>query len=189
MGLLLGLAAVVASAAEQFGVPLTLKTPVTLKVDEAEPELQKLALMTTSIGREGSVTQRITRVRARVAAAENRLPDAIAGYSELIALPGVAKVMLTRALVERADLYLKTGASDLALADAQRSLELARALQRDKPYSAFTGRALAALSRCQQATAATSEAKVTAGEAAINLAKTLGDDHPDTQWARQAAQL
>jgi tetratricopeptide (TPR) repeat protein/predicted Ser/Thr protein kinase len=160
------------------------------RVDQAEQELQKLAsLMTTSIGREGSVTQRVTRVRARIAAAENRLPDAIAGYSELIALPGVAKVMLTRALVERADLYLKTGASDLALADAQRSLELARALQRDKPYSAFTGRALAALSRCQQATAATSEAKVTAGEAAINLAKTLGDDHPDTQWARRAAQL
>jgi hypothetical protein len=26
-------------------------------------------------------------------------------------------------------------------------------------------------------------------EAAINLAKTLGDDHPDTQWARRAAQL
>ena len=31
MGLLLGLAAVVASAAEQYGAPLTLKTPVTLE--------------------------------------------------------------------------------------------------------------------------------------------------------------
>jgi hypothetical protein len=97
--------------------------------------------------------------------------------------------MLTRALIERADLYLKAGTPDLALADAQRSLELARALQRDKPHSAFTGRALAALSRSQQASAAPSQAQATASEAAISLAKTLGDDHPDTQWARRAARL
>ena len=161
------------------------------KVAPAEQELQKLThlMMTSSIAPSSIITQRVMRVRARIAASEDRLPDAITGYSELIALPGVPKVMLTRALFERADLYLKSGAPDLALADAQRSLELARALQRDKPYSAFTGRALAALSRCQQATAATSEAQVTADEAAINLAKTLGDDHPDTQWARRAARL
>jgi hypothetical protein len=42
---------------------------------------------------------------------------------------------------------------------------------------------------CQQAKTQTSEAKAAAGEAAINLAKTLGEDHPDTQWARQAARL
>ena len=39
VGLLLGLAAVVASAAEQYGAPLTLKTPVTL-----EAAVQSLAL-------------------------------------------------------------------------------------------------------------------------------------------------
>jgi hypothetical protein len=29
----------------------------------------------------------------------------------------------------------------------------------------------------------------TRASAAISLAKTLGDDHPDTQWARRAARL
>jgi eukaryotic-like serine/threonine-protein kinase len=161
------------------------------KLALAEQELQKLTLLmqSGSIAPNRIITQRVMRVRARIAAAEGRLPDAIASYSELIALPDVAKVMLTRSLIERADVYLKAGTPDLALADAQRSLELARALQRDKPHSAFTGRALAALSRCQQASAATSQAKAAANEAAINLAKTLGDDHPDTQWARRAARL
>ena len=97
--------------------------------------------------------------------------------------------MLARALAERADLYLKSGSSDLALADAQRDLQVARELQRDKQYSAYTGRALAVLARCQQARSESSQARATAGEAAINLAKTLGDDHPDTQWARRTAQL
>ena len=161
------------------------------KLALAEQELQKLTLLmqSGSIAPNRIITQRVMRVRARIAAAEGRLSDAIASYSELIALPDVAKVMLTRSLVERADVYLKAGTPDLALADAQRNLELARALQRDKPHSAFTGRALAALSRCQQASAATSQAKAAANEAAINLAKTLGDDHPDTQWARRAARL
>ena len=97
--------------------------------------------------------------------------------------------MLARALAERADLYLKAGSADLALADAQRDLQVARELQRDKQYSAHTGRALAVLARCQQARSESSQARATAGEAAINLAKTLGDDHPDTQWARRTAQL
>ncbi len=133
--------------------------------------------------------QRIVRTHARIDAAEGRWSAAIAGYSELIARPGIQKVTLVRALMERADLYLQAGSSDLALADAQRDLQVARQLQRDKQYSAHTGRALALLARCQQARSETLQARATAAEAAINLAKTLGDDHPDTQRARRTAQL
>lgn len=132
---------------------------------------------------------RVLRLRARIQAAEGDSSEAIALYSEIIARPGVERVMLVRALTERADQYLKQGAVDLALADAQRDLQVARELQRDKQYSAYTGRALAVLARCQQARGEPVEARTNAREAAINLAKTLGDDHPDTQWARRTAQL
>lgn len=156
----------------------------------AARELEELTSpLAAPMASDSTIAQRVLRTSARIAAAEGRLSDAIAGYSELIALPDIPDAVLTRALVERADLYLKAGEADLALADAQRGLEVARALQRDKPYSAFTGRALAALARCQGTRDATAQAQKTAGEAAIILAKTLGDDHPDTQWARQAARL
>jgi eukaryotic-like serine/threonine-protein kinase len=159
-------------------------------VPGAERQLKEItSLMEAANVSDGNPIHRVMRVRARIAAAEGRLTDAIARYSELIALPGVHDVVLTRLLSDRADLYLKAGTSDLALADAQRSLQLARELQSDKPYSAWTGRALAVLARCQQARTESVEARASAGEAAINLAKTLGDDHPDTQWARRAAQL
>jgi hypothetical protein len=131
----------------------------------------------------------VLRLQARIAAAEGDRPKALATYSDLIARPGIQKVMLARALAERADLYLEQGALDLALADAQRDLRVARELQLDKQYSAHTGRALAVLARCQEARSENAAARASAAEAAINLAKTLGDDHPDTQRARRTAQL
>ncbi len=158
-------------------------------VTAAVQELQDLAPLIESMASDGDLIQRVTRVQARIAAAEGRLPAALAGYSELIARPNISQTMLARALAERADVYLKLGKPDLALADAQRDLQVARGLQSDKPYSSYTGRALAVLARCQRARAAPAEARAAAAEAAVNLAKTLGDDHPDTRWARQAAQL
>jgi hypothetical protein len=95
--------------------------------------------------------------------------------------------MLARVLPERSEVYLKLGQTDLALADAQRGVQVARELQRDKSYSSYTGRTLATLARGQQTRAEPADARASAAEAAINLSKTLGDDHPDTQWARQAA--
>ncbi len=156
----------------------------------AANELRDLApLIESTLAADSSLMQRIVRTHARIDAAEGRWSAAIAGYSELIARPGIQKVTLVRALMERADLYLQAGSTELALADAQRDLQLARQLQRDKQYSAHTGRALALLARCQQARSETLQARATAAEAAINLAKTLGDDHPDTQRARRTAQL
>jgi tetratricopeptide (TPR) repeat protein len=159
-------------------------------VTSAARELQELTpLIDETIAPDSSLRHRIVRLRARIDAAAGRVPEAIAGYSDLIAQPAVQKTTLARSLAERADLYLKIGRLDLAFADAQRDVQVARELQRDKPYSSYTGRALAVLARCKQAKAAPAEARTTAAEAALNLAKTLGDDHPDTRWARQAAQL
>jgi len=156
----------------------------------AVSELQELTpLIDKTIDPDSTAMERVLRLRARIEAAEGRSSAAIAIYSELIARPDIEKVMLARALAERADQYLKQGALDLALADAQRDLQVARGLQRDKQYSAYTGRALAVLARCQQARGEPVEARTSADAAAINLAKTLGDDHPDTQRARRTAPL
>ncbi len=157
-------------------------------VTRTAQELQELtAIVDNQVADDGDPIDRVIRVRARVAAAEGRLPAALAGYSELIARKQVSRTMLARALTERADIYLKLGDPDLALADAQRNVQVARTLQRDKPYSSYTGQALAVLARCHQARATPDKARAAAAEAAINLSKTLGDDHPDTRWARQAA--
>jgi eukaryotic-like serine/threonine-protein kinase len=159
-------------------------------VTTAASELQELApLIDATVAADSSAMERVLRVRARIEAAQSHFPEAIAAYSELITRPGIQKVTLARALAERADLYLDRGALDLAFADAQRDLQVARELQLDKQYSAHTGRALAVLARCQEARAENSAARASAEQAAINLAKTLGDDHPDTQRARRLAQL
>jgi tetratricopeptide (TPR) repeat protein len=159
-------------------------------VTTAARELQDLQpLIAETIAADSTGMERVLRLQARIAAAEGNRPKALAAYSDLIARPGIQKVMLARALAERADLYLEQGALDLALADAQRDLRVARELQLDKQYSAHTGRALAVLARCQEARSENAAARSSAAEAAINLAKTLGDDHPDTQRARRTAQL
>ncbi|HKR35198.1 MAG TPA: hypothetical protein VJT10_10185, partial [Steroidobacteraceae bacterium] len=164
-----------------------------VRVSTGEPataasELRELApLIDKTIAADSTSVQRIMRLRARIDAAEGRMPEALARYSELIAKPNVTGAMLARVLAERSEVYLKLGQTDLALADAQRGVAVARELQRDKPYSSYTGRALASLARCQQMRAAPADARASAAEAAINLSKTLGDDHPDTRWARQAA--
>jgi serine/threonine-protein kinase len=158
-------------------------------VTRAERELQELTVVVDNQGaKDSDLIDRVTRAQARVAAAEGRLPAALASYSDLIARKQVSRTMLARALTERADVYLKLGKPDLALADAERDLQVARTLQRDKPYSSYTGQALAVLARCHQAQNAPEQARAAAAEAAINLSKTLGDDHPDTRWALQAAQ-
>jgi eukaryotic-like serine/threonine-protein kinase len=159
-------------------------------VTTAARELQDLRpLIAATIAADSTGMERVLRLQARIAAAEGDLPKALATYSELIARPGIQKVTLARALAERADLYLEQGALDLALADAQRDLQVARELQLDQQYSAHTGRALAVLARCQEARSESAAARASAAEAAINLAKTLGDDHPDTQRARRTARL
>ena len=158
------------------------------KAETAERELRDLApLIDKTIAADSTYMHRILRVQARIDAAEGRTPEALSRYSEVIAKPNVTDAMLARALAERSELYLKLGQTELALTDAQRDVQVARELQRDKPYSSYTGRALAMLARVQQARAAPDDARASATAAVLNLSKTLGDDHPDTRRARQAA--
>ena len=160
-------------------------------VATAARELQDLApLIESTLASDSSLMQRVLRTRARIAAAEGRLPAAIASYSELIARPEHPESDAGACADGACGSLSESGiAGPGARRRATRICKLARELQRDKQYSAHTGRALAVLARCQQARAESSQARATAGEAAINLAKTLGDDHPDTQWARRTAQL
>ncbi|HJY41883.1 MAG TPA: hypothetical protein VJ303_11625, partial [Steroidobacteraceae bacterium] len=158
------------------------------KAETAARELRDLApLIDKTIAADSTYMHRILRVQARIDAAEGRTPEALSRYSEVIAKPNVTDAMLARALAERSELYLKLGQTELALADAQRDVQVAHELQRDKPYSSYTGRALAMLARVQQARAAPDDARASATAAVLNLSKTLGDDHPDTRRARQAA--
>lgn len=157
------------------------------KPEMAARELRDLApLIDKTIAADSIYMHRIIRVQARVDAAEGRTPEALSRYSEVIAKPDITDAMLARVLAERAELYLKLGQTELALADAQRDVKVARELQRDKPYSSYTGRALAILARVQQARASPDDARASAAAAVVNLSKTLGDDHPDTRQARQA---
>ena len=158
------------------------------KAETAARELRDLApLIDKTIAADSTYMHRIMRVQARIDAAEGRTPEALSRYSEVIARPNITDAMLARALAERSDLYLQLGQTELAFADAQRDVQVARELQRDKPYSSYTGRALAMLARVQQARAAPDDARASATAAVLNLSKTLGDDHPDTRRARQAA--
>lgn len=154
----------------------------------AAREMRELApLIDKTVAADSTFMHRIMRVRARIDAAEGRTPEALSRYSEVIGKSNITDAMLARVLAERSDLYLKLGQTELALADAQRDLEVARKLQRDKPYSAYTGRALAVLARVQLARAAPDDAHASASAATLNLSKTLGDDHPDTRRAHQAS--
>ena len=101
----------------------------------AAREMRELApLIDKTIAADSTLMHRIMRVRVRVDAAQGRTPEALSRHSEVIAKPNITDAMLARVLAERSELYLKLGQTDLALADAQRDLEVARGLQRDKPY-------------------------------------------------------
>jgi hypothetical protein len=85
----------------------------------------------------------------------------------------------------RSDVYLRSGDAASAMADAQRSLDIARTLQGDKPYSSLTGQALLLMAGAKEMRVETSGAHTVASEAVPHLTQTLGDKHPDTLRAAQ----
>jgi eukaryotic-like serine/threonine-protein kinase len=131
-------------------------------------------------------------VQARIAAARGRLPEAASGLSGVVDLFARRKVSggpVANVLRARADVYLLQGNVDAALADAQRALEISRALQGDSTHSTLTGLALAVLARTHERRGASAEARAAAAEAVPHLSATLGDEHPETLRVRQAATL
>ena len=73
-------------------------------------------------------------------------------------------------------------------ADVARALEVARALQGDKPHSSLTGQSLLLEARIQATVGEDATARQTAKQAVAHLAETLAADHPDTRRAREGTQ-
>ena len=103
--------------------------------------------------------------------------SAIIGYFDERKLHGWT---LSRTLRARADVNLALGDQAAALADIDRALQLSRAVQGGRPYSALTGRTLAVAARIHAERGAAADARAAAAEAATHLNATLGAQHPET---------
>jgi eukaryotic-like serine/threonine-protein kinase len=160
-------------------------------VDGAEREL---APLTSEIGKtvpQDSVpAMTILQVRARVDAERGRLSQSIAELSKIVGFfdgRGMRVAALVRALNVRGDVYLRSGDGTSAMADAERSLDIARTLQGGKPYSSLTGQGLLLMARAQELRGELAAARTVASEAVPHLTQTLGAKHPDTLRAAQIA--
>jgi hypothetical protein len=132
----------------------------------------------------------IRQMQARIDAANGHLPEAITQLSSIIEFydgRGLAVAPVVRVLLVRADVYLKQENAGAAMADAQRALEVSRALQGGKPYSSLTGLSLLLIARIHDSRGEHTAAQVVAGQAVPHLVETLGPDHPETQRARHYA--
>jgi serine/threonine-protein kinase len=96
---------------------------------------------------------------------------------------GMKTAALVRVLNARSEVCLRAGDMDAAMAEATRSLEVARALQGGKAHSSLTGQALLLTARIDDARGDQAAARDVAGQALPNLVETLGDEHPDTRRA------
>jgi eukaryotic-like serine/threonine-protein kinase len=161
-------------------------------IDRAERELAALVPeVGKSIAPDSVPGMSIMYVRARIAAARGRTADALAGYSNVIEFfdsRGMAVAPVSRTLNARAEVHLETGDVAAALADGERSLRIARAVQGDSPQSSQTGLAYSLLARVHERRGELAEARSAANHAIEHLQITLGVQHPETTRARQILQ-
>jgi serine/threonine-protein kinase len=130
------------------------------------------------------------QLRARIAAAHGRFPEAIAGLTEIIEFfdgRQMAVAPVVRALNFRGDAHLRVGDTNAAMADARRALEVSRRLQSDKPYSSLTGQSLLLVARVEERRGEQAAAQTMADEAVPQLVETLGAEHPDVRHAERLA--
>jgi serine/threonine-protein kinase len=130
------------------------------------------------------------QAKARADTASGRLPEAIAGFSKIVAFfdgRQMTVAPLARALIARGEAELAAGDAGAATKDAERALQVSRSLQGDKPHSSLTGQSLLLMSRVHAQRGDTAAARAEAGEALPQLVETLGDEHPDSVRAREAA--
>jgi tetratricopeptide (TPR) repeat protein len=161
-------------------------------IDRAERELAALVPeVGKSIAPDSVPAMSIVYVSARIAAARGRTAEALAGYSNVIDFfdrRGMAVAPVSRTLNARAEVNLKIGDVTAALADAERSLQIARAVQGDSPRSSQTGLAYAMLARVHESRGDLAQARTAASTAIEHLQATLGRHHPETLQARQLLQ-
>ena len=98
--------------------------------------------------------------------------------------------MLDSRTVERADLYLKTGKRRIwRWPTRSEDLRACASTPARQAVLGVHGPRIGSTGALSAGDGSDFGGAGHGGEAAINLAKTLGDDHPDTQWARRAARL
>jgi tetratricopeptide (TPR) repeat protein len=162
------------------------------ELDRAERELAALIPeVGKSIAPDSVPAMSIRYVGARIAAARGRTAEALAGYTNVIEFfdrRGMAVAPVSRTLNARAEVHLKTGDVTAALADAERSLQIARAVQGDSPRSSQTGLAYSVLARVYERRGDLAQARTAANSAIQHLQATLGVHHPETVQARQLLQ-
>jgi tetratricopeptide (TPR) repeat protein len=154
----------------------------------------ELAVVTPEVGKtipaDSSPAMTIGLAQARVDAARGRLPEAITRLTKIVEFfdgRQMAVAPLVRVLIFRADVYLQQANESAAIADAQRALEISRALEGDKPYSSLTGQSLLVLARIQESRGQHIAAQAAAKQALPHLTEALGSEHPDTVRAQQFA--
>jgi tetratricopeptide (TPR) repeat protein len=160
----------------------------TRALDEVEPQLRRgLPAGHIAFGA-------LASSRALVAQARGNLTEALRFSDQAVAIADAAlksgysggdylPVFLTR----RSALELQLGRSDLAEADASRSLTLLRASFSPEIYSTTRGRAYLALGRALAAGNRPREAHSAFASAAANLERAAGVTNPETRSARQLA--
>jgi serine/threonine-protein kinase len=161
--------------------------------DVARAELE-LAAIAPEVGKtippDSVPAKSIKQGQARIDAARGRFREAIAGLSEIVEFfegRQMAVAPLVRVVNFRADVFLREGNTQAAMTDARRALEVARALQGDKPYSSLTGQSLLLMARVHETRGEGANARSVASQAATQLVETLGVEHPDTRRAQQLA--
>ena len=137
----------------------------------------------TSVKPDSPQAMSIRYWRARIAFARGSALEARDELSEIIAYFDERQLhgwTLSRSLRARAEVNLALGDNAAALTDIDRALQLSRAVQAGRPYSALTGRTLAVAARVHAERGATADARAAAAESVTHLNATLGAQHPET---------
>jgi hypothetical protein len=127
-------------------------------------------------------------VQARIDVARGDLDSAARRYTGVIDRLRAQKAAtppLVTALRGRAEVALRRGDAARALADAEAAVATARALQGSNAHSDTTGLAWLTLARVLRANGARDRFPEAIATAHVELAQTLGSEHPETRAASE----
>ncbi|HYM43203.1 MAG TPA: serine/threonine-protein kinase [Steroidobacteraceae bacterium] len=127
----------------------------------------------------------VARDRGDLPLARALIDDAIAKVSGPVRSGRVIPVLLPTFLTERAEIELAARQLQAADADLHRALDLLTAGAQPGDYSIYVGRAQLALARVLSAEGKGDETRQVAQLAMQQLAKSGGEDHPETRAARE----